>query len=1406
MIFRNNILPMRNVMLCALLFCIALPGAANAARAIPLIAERVENAQPLLPYCSWLMDDSGELGIGDVSTGSLPGAFVAFSHPPFKAYGPVWIRITLFKASAPAGGSIGIGGRSRLVVNLGQIQNGRNEIYYSEAPGPVGASDIWHSEEIKPYEDILLPEPGLTPMSVFIRLEQMPGPWFAPVVQAEHTARPAVLPPELLLPGLLIAAAIACLLRALAGRAQWALWAALFLSTGIYQTVMPLPGAERGFVFADLPALLAPGLAIILLPHVGRCLFSADHESKWRNGPLYFCSLLGAGAALAPLVPGFDWLARLFPLAPLLLLPLLPICINALAAKKPGSLAFFGATAMPLLGAGFSLYALWGTNINPVAGVLTSQGGLWGMAVGGLGLALSRVAASEPAAWLPEQTPEPLTELALSDVVWLDEAGTQESEPDKAQSNAISNQYAGLQPMPETSAGNAIVSQPSETGAQNDAPETDSNSRDYNDPALQFAHDGFFPQMPVVDGAAYMVWPSEPQNERDNGQEPEADASGETGPMVADAPVSPDDNAPQIAETTADGDFSGARPKSVTDPKNWINPEDATSLEGDINPEDVTSLEYETGSERQGPDANLGTPPSAPRQTPAPQTGPYPLLPPFAETGDSTLPNMEGEVISLIDDDFSSYVPAAANGADNAPARHITLATGGGYLFNLHALVREVHDVIAPVAKSRGLIFSWFVAPSLPVLLEGDAPRLRAALSLLLQSAVQASHEGAVLLSVRHRPESTRPEDLLFTISDNGSAQRTDAGFFHAWELAAKSGGSFNVDYSQTGGTRISFSVRFALPSGQTAREHLSLAPVSDELADTPGDELARITAFDLPMAEDDPSNASSALPGSASDATSGADRPLFDQAGTVHSFASAKHSVRKDYFARILLENPHRLSAPLSDQIIEHHRDLLAGRNAAPCGKSAQRQGALPGLRIVIAEMTSGKRKLLADYLRNSPYDLVYADSSAELPGLGADGVPTLYLFDGDMPEPDIIAAMTALNGTKQCATSPAPLLVLAGHENQAARLRQAGISHTLTKPFGPGELRAAVARAMLDFGLNQEPADADGADSAQPESEQADKEEYRADRAAMRNLTEAASHADAGEVDLLARALRAAPAQSSAPPLKVDLPRRHGISSLHLTSGKTVHRANSRLTQKMTPEQDLPVEDTPAAALLPDGAESFARRDHSDSLLDFALPENHVPGSVEPEQESIAKALSLTETPEDAAPATAAPIVQSAPTAEAPGGELETLFEPACTLAEETPDDQDAASHLPLPDEETQEPDAAQRFPLPGIDGEHLDVSIIPLAPGIIHALGDILKEAADAKVKGSTILMQDATGRLAARAEHFGLHKLGKIARCTERAAEADDMEAAATLFDDLEPVTRRYMTAINQCFQSFMNLER
>ncbi|MDL2315959.1 response regulator [Desulfovibrio sp. OttesenSCG-928-A18] len=734
---------------CALLF--ALTATAHGKF---LSADRITAPEPLLPYCSWLADPAGKLSIDSITSAEWQGRFAALQGGiPLKSSGPVWLRLVLFKNQAGPGSSVPLAEKTRLVINLGELPPGKTRIFLSESTGQVQVQGVWHSEFVSSGENIPLPEPGMLPVSVYIRMDEMPGLWFSPLVGPEDSLSPPVIPPDLLLPGLLIAAAAACLLRAVGSRAQWAFWGAMYLLCILFQVILRIPGQSQGFGLNDLPALLAPGMALILLPHIGRCMFRTDRLSPIQDAALYLCSLLGVALALVPLIPGFDWMIRLFPLWTLLIIPVLPLSLGALASKKPGSLAFFGACAMPVLGGAVALYALLsGTQLHP----LVFQSGIWGAAVGGLGLFLARI----PAGGALE---EGLRGPAYSG--W-----TTGQEP-----------FANVKPSPLALANeNAVVRPYTPQNAQ-------STVRPVSSPA------------PAAEAGAAMA---------------QADAAALEQSRAGDGELKYDSMYESAFNMTDESPEPPAAPGA----------QDAGGARGLALDMDISTLK-----------AQPAPAPSYPE--PAPQA--------------VEAPSLEGaRVISLVDDDVTVYgpdeVPDFSTGVTSETREKLGInrsgksspAPGGGFIFNLHALVREVHDVIYPLATAKGLLFSWYIAPSLPTLLQGDAPRLREALTLLLQNAVQSTQRGAVNLAVRQNPGSgsgtqaagqNAPCEMLFLINDSGSAQRTDAGFFQAWELAVHTGGTFTVDYSPSGGTQISFTACFARPSEEEAARHMAMYPVNAE-------------------------------------------------------------------------------------------------------------------------------------------------------------------------------------------------------------------------------------------------------------------------------------------------------------------------------------------------------------------------------------------------------------------------------------------------------------------------------------------------------------------------------------------------------------------------------------------------
>ena len=1731
-----------------LLSCVFAMAFAASAHGKLLTADQIRDVEPLLPYFTWLVDPEGKQSIATVSTGSLQERFAPLANGiPLKSRGAVWLRLVIVKSPpSPTGGTASE--RSRLVMRLGELPSGGAQMFISESPGPVSAPGVWHSEILASHSETVLPEPGLLPMSVYLRLDSMPGLWFSPTISPQGAVRPAMLPSELVLPGILIVACAACLLRAIATRSQWGLWAALFLACVLAQAVMPLPVQDRAFELRDLPALLAPGMALLLLPHVGRCMFRTNAVSTLQDAALYLCSIIGVAVCLVPLVPGMSWLARLFPLWPLLLFPLLPVCVSALANKRPGALSFSGACAMSMLGAVLSLYAIGLPSPHPLA----AKGSLWGLAVGGLGLALARIprdeaeeegdtderlsfvgttsARTDPGSAGESESGEirsaPLPSLAMP-------AAGGQSTPSPLSMDisqlARTDSEEGGRPAPEEGpAVGAVSSPPAFAAAESvtrpeDSPAEDAKAWGAGDNLYWNPEDPAYAYMMATTAAATVAASAPADREAGRaGAESASETPIAAGrvddgaskhdalpteaardvPLPAEAPPLPSEDEmtsgnrsslsqaeavamsllPEVEAASTEASGAASEAPGVASRPAWEAPAAAAGVE--LRPAWETPAAFGEAfqpgwrplttfaAQKTDVEAPTTIPAGTFAETPRPAAAESPLeaygsglLPDFAGSSDSDAPpSVEAKIISLTDEDFSGYPQTLLDDLEEAP-RHTTLTSSGSFLFNLHSLVREVHDTIVPLAKNKGLLFSWYITPSLPTLLEGDAPRLRGALSLLLQNAVQATRQGTVQLAVRRNPGRPEPGDLLFIISDSGSAQRTDAGFFHAWELAAGTGGAFNVDYSPGGGTQVTFTAHFSLPSEEAAREHLAglTRPVR---WDDP--------AFDPLKMEDEDRAAADAVP---------AEQPAIYEA-----FSAAQEH---DEPVSVLWKRaplPPDAEAPRTDQPDSTETGAGISETAAPAhapvpagtGFRSQadldRPGAIP--LIVAAEMTNSKRKLLSHYLGDMPHEHVDAPNNSQVIALVRERPVSLIIVDGDMPEPDIIKTLDTLRREEhKRGKAAAPVLALTNHEAQSRRMTKAGATHALCKPFSREGLREAVALAVPALaayrplpaategapedgaagsaaGLEakpayarppedpfvayirssykkehapaarhtggtapaslppdagsapaESPAEADGA-TAFPSPEEAGTGVAASLEAPGTGFASPTAEAGGGapgalpesgdakevacqDVDLLAAALRDAPAPTGAP-VTVSLPSVNeavgrerqatpqvapvvlGLSADDVTpqparpaepplldliltgdepdeenqppqpkdeaSTETPQQRNDAATEQDSsgaavaaqavpdatptaipaalPEEvspassavsgEMPASDaplrrppstvrvsvgTPIAAAKSGRTIVVARRTGGSgaaagsaeasapdkpAAVVIGRPVVAVPGRVEPlgpettaSSEPAALAPGKPEAPaagsgtsgpdsisltapesgvvETFKPETLAPGAAETPAPETPRPEVSEIEASGSdapksealapdAAASETKDSPAGPSEAPAPasnadilagiDDEMDLPrqpgiyplpentaahgtapqEAAQLFPLPGLDGEVLDTTLMPLVPGLVHALQDALNDVREGRDTGKAILVQEAAGRLAGRAEVFGLQKLGKIGRCVERAAEANDLEAVSTLLEDLDIVTKRYIAAIQECFQSFLSVDR
>jgi signal transduction histidine kinase/DNA-binding response OmpR family regulator len=88
--------------------------------------------------------------------------------------------------------------------------------------------------------------------------------------------------------------------------------------------------------------------------------------------------------------------------------------------------------------------------------------------------------------------------------------------------------------------------------------------------------------------------------------------------------------------------------------------------------------------------------------------------------------------------------------------------------FELHVTVDSIIDLFAVKAEERGLQFSCFIDPEVPLLLRGDPGRLRQVLINLVNNAIKFTNYGQVDLYVSQVKETDLHTTLRFDVKDTG--------------------------------------------------------------------------------------------------------------------------------------------------------------------------------------------------------------------------------------------------------------------------------------------------------------------------------------------------------------------------------------------------------------------------------------------------------------------------------------------------------------------------------------------------------------------------------------------------------------------------------------------------------------
>lgn len=329
----------------------------------------------LMPYLEYLLDESGTLDIEEAAAPDRAADYAPLVLEKLpRAEGVMWLRFTLAPLAAgewPA----------TFLLDMGESIPGTPMLYEPERNDLSGALE-WRESSPAQRNVLLLPEAGAEPLTCYIRLDGLPGLWFSPMVRTPADA--ATNWGSLARTAAILALGVVmllCLLRGLSENGQWRIWTALYVAVALGQALLGMPdaGGNRPGP-GQAAATLTPGIALMLLPHVGRHLMRTRERSRSLDFQFLLLSLPGAVLALLPLVPGWAWLDRWLDLWPAATLFFVPTTLGAWIMGMGGARRFLlGCLLPPLFVAGGVLGLDFGIPPN-----LLASAPLWGTALSAL--------------------------------------------------------------------------------------------------------------------------------------------------------------------------------------------------------------------------------------------------------------------------------------------------------------------------------------------------------------------------------------------------------------------------------------------------------------------------------------------------------------------------------------------------------------------------------------------------------------------------------------------------------------------------------------------------------------------------------------------------------------------------------------------------------------------------------------------------------------------------------------------------------------------------------------------------------------------------------------------------------------------------------------------------------------
>ncbi|MBD5608155.1 MAG: hypothetical protein HDQ93_04820 [Desulfovibrio sp.] len=367
------------IALIALCFCVFPRGESLAAREQTFQGVAQSRGEPvqLLPFLEYYLDLSMTMDIDEAAAPALAQAYkpLALDKLPMTE-GVMWLRFTISALEPDVR-------PATFLLDMGQNLPGVPLLYTPEKNELSGALE-WQ-ENLPAHRNIfLLPEARHEPITCYIRVDGLPGVWFSPMIRTPQNA--ASNWGSLARTGAIVALAVImlfCLMRGFGEKGQWRVWTSFFVAVALAQALLGMPPVSGSIGIRTLAAILTPGIALMLLPHIGRHLLHSRDTSRPIDIQLLLLSLPGAALAIMPLIPGWDWMFRWLDLWPLCALLFVPTALGAWLMGLTGARRFLLGCLIPPFFTGASLAGLF-LGFPPY---LLSSGPLWGIAFSAIALA-----------------------------------------------------------------------------------------------------------------------------------------------------------------------------------------------------------------------------------------------------------------------------------------------------------------------------------------------------------------------------------------------------------------------------------------------------------------------------------------------------------------------------------------------------------------------------------------------------------------------------------------------------------------------------------------------------------------------------------------------------------------------------------------------------------------------------------------------------------------------------------------------------------------------------------------------------------------------------------------------------------------------------------------------------------